>query len=115
MFDKSLTLYDSNGHPVAVARQDSLFAPDGTLIGLYLPPLRIFVDLKGVYLGEISFGNRLVARKSPVHARAAVSGRLAPRKAMGIEQRMTMRHSKVLLLPGFQDIPRDRIEAALAA
>ena len=111
MFDKSLTLYDSKGHPVAVARQDSLFAPDGTLIGLYLPPLRIFVDLKGDYLGEISFGNRLVARKQPVHARAAVTGRPLPRAAMGAEQRMTMRHSRVMLLPGFEDVPTERIAA----
>ena len=109
MFDKSLSLYDSAGSPIATAHQDTLFAPDGAVVGLYLQNLRIFVDLTGDYLGEIVYGNRLLARQRPIHARAVCFTRPLPRAHRGTTNVLAMQHCRVAPMPGFGDVAVDRL------
>ena len=112
MFDKLKQLYDSKGQPVAAAQDDTLFALDGSVIGLYLGNLRIFVDLDGHYLGEIAFGNRLVARTLSMRTTVPSGRRPMPRAMPAGGNVLAMRHCQVPLLPGQTDVPRHRLGGA---
>ncbi|HEY1463303.1 MAG TPA: hypothetical protein VGF44_07790 [Terriglobales bacterium] len=60
-------LFDSRGYHVANLVGTQLHAPTGTNIGHYLEQQQIFIDMRGHYLGEIVFKNRLMYNKSSPH------------------------------------------------
>lgn len=53
-------IFDLTGKHIANWVDEQLYAPTGENIGHYLPDLEIFIDMKGNYLGEIIFDERLV-------------------------------------------------------
>ena len=114
MFNESLSLFDPLGAPVAVTSNDHLVAPDGAVIGLFLAPLKVFVGLSGRYLGEIAYGNRLVARIQPLHVSGSTAGRRSTRAATFGSNITAIRHCKVPLMPGFRDVSAERLRARQA-
>lgn len=53
-------LFDYSGQHIACNLNDRLYSVNGRLIGRYLHPQKIFVDVEGYYLGQIPFANRLL-------------------------------------------------------
>lgn len=60
-------LYNSRGEHIANMVNQHLHAPSGSNIGHYLEQQRIFIDMRGRYLGEIMADDRLLVRKSSPH------------------------------------------------
>jgi hypothetical protein len=56
-------LFDSKGKHIANFIDNQLYAPSGDNIGHYLSREKIFIDMKGRYLGEIVQENRLLYNK----------------------------------------------------
>lgn len=54
-------LFDSRGKNIANEEMGHLYSPVGRNIGYYLSAKGCFIDQKGRYLGQIVFGNRLMA------------------------------------------------------
>src|SRR5437868_4147290 len=55
-------LFDSSGRHIANEVRGQLHSPTGENIGHLLSDRGIFIDMRGWYLGEIVFGNRLMHR-----------------------------------------------------
>ena len=53
-------LFDSRVKHIANLVNGQLHAPTGANIGHYLPEQGVFIDMRGRYLGEIIYDNRLV-------------------------------------------------------
>lgn len=53
-------LFNSKGQHVANSLNQRLYAPNGKNIGHYLEKEKVFIDLKGHYLGELVQENRLL-------------------------------------------------------
>lgn len=60
-------LFDSRGKNIANEQTRHLYSPAGKNIGYYLNTEGIFIDQKGRYLGQIVFGNRLMADPDSPH------------------------------------------------
>jgi len=59
-------LFDSRGRHIANEVNGELHAPGGSNIGHCIKDSKIFIDMRGRYLGEIVQGNRLLYdRQSP--------------------------------------------------
>lgn len=52
--------YNYNGQFIATAISEQLYSPHGDHLGRYIPSHKIYVDLKGNYLGQVPFANRLL-------------------------------------------------------
>ncbi|WP_211485411.1 hypothetical protein [Corallococcus exiguus] len=63
-------LFNYSGRHIANLVNDQLHSPTGANIGHYLEGERIFIDMKGRYLGEIVAGDRLLKDRSSPHASA---------------------------------------------
>ena len=57
-------LFDSRGKHIANEVNGQLHAPTGQNIGHYLPNYGFFIDMRGYYLGEIIFENRLMNNRN---------------------------------------------------
>ena len=55
-------LFDSKGRHIANEVNGQLHSPRGKNIGHYLSSVGFFIDMRGYYLGEILFENRLLHR-----------------------------------------------------
>ncbi len=55
-------LFNSKGQHIANEVNGQLHAPTGQNIGHYMPTLGFYIDMRGYYLGEIVFENRLLYR-----------------------------------------------------
>jgi len=55
-------LFNSLGDHIVIERNGQLYAPSGKNIGHYIESKKIFIDMKGFYLGEIVATNRLLYR-----------------------------------------------------
>ncbi|MBB4398487.1 hypothetical protein [Bradyrhizobium sp. ERR14] len=60
-------LFNSRGQHIANLVNGQLHAPTGQNIGHYLEGQAIFIDMRGRYLGEIIFENRLLSRRNSPH------------------------------------------------
>jgi hypothetical protein len=52
--------FNYSGKNIAIALDKQLYTPQGNHIGRYVPGQNIYVDLKGNYLGQVPFANRLL-------------------------------------------------------
>lgn len=57
-------LFNSQGNHIANEVNGQLHATTGQNIGHYLPDYGIFIDMRGYYLGEIIFENRLMSNRN---------------------------------------------------
>ena len=57
-------LHDSHGKHIANLIDGQLHSPRGENIGHYIEDAGIFIDMRGRYLGEIVFDNRLMYNRS---------------------------------------------------
>jgi hypothetical protein len=55
-------LFDSRGYHIANEVNGQLHSPNGKNIGHFLPDHNFFIDMKGYYLGEVIFENRLMSQ-----------------------------------------------------
>lgn len=53
-------LFDSHGKHIANFANGQLHSTSGKNVGHYLESYKIFIDMSGKYLGEITFENRLL-------------------------------------------------------
>lgn len=60
-------LFDSHGKHIANEVNGQLHAPTGKNVGHFIEPDGIFIDMRGRYLGEILFEDRLVYKNSSPH------------------------------------------------
>ena len=60
-------LFNSKGKHIANFVNGQLHAPRGKNIGHYLEQYNIFIDMRGRYLGEIVYENRLMYNRSSEH------------------------------------------------
>jgi hypothetical protein len=57
-------LFNSHGKHIANLVNGQLHAPGGKNIGHYLENEKIFIDMRGRYLGEILYDNRLMRQRN---------------------------------------------------
>jgi hypothetical protein len=60
-------LFNSRGVHIANEVNGQLHAPTGQNIGHYMESAGVFIDMRGRYLGEILYENRLVYNNSSPH------------------------------------------------
>ncbi len=53
-------LYNSKGQHIATEQDGRLYTPMGRSIGHFVSEYGIFIDMRGRYLGEIMYDNRLL-------------------------------------------------------
>jgi hypothetical protein len=53
-------LFNSKGHHIANFVGTQLYAPSGSNIGHFIEDAGIFIDMRGRYLGEIHYDDRLL-------------------------------------------------------
>jgi hypothetical protein len=59
-------LYNSKGQHIATEQAGRLYTPMGRSIGHFVSEYGIYIDMKGRYLGELMYDNRLLYnRNSP--------------------------------------------------
>lgn len=63
-------LFDSRGRHIANFVNGQIHSPRGSNIGHYLEQQRIFIDMRGRYLGEIVYENRLMHNRYSSHRSA---------------------------------------------
>lgn len=60
-------LFNSKGVHIANFVSGQLHAPHGPNIGHFLPDKQIFIDMSGLYLGEVLLDDRLLFNKQSAH------------------------------------------------
>jgi hypothetical protein len=60
-------LFNLHGVHIANGVDDQLYTDKGLHIGCFLKDYEIFIDLKGQYLGEIIFDNRLLFKSDSIY------------------------------------------------
>ncbi|SHJ24919.1 hypothetical protein [Wenxinia saemankumensis] len=100
-------LFDSSGRNVAEMRSATLFAPDGTEIGMYLNAFGVIVGFDGRYLGEVVQDDRLYCRTNRI---GEVLSRDLQRRPRPVGHRPGTLHRTAYprpLPPGYSDIPAE--------
>lgn len=101
-------LFDSQGRNIANFVNGQLHAPTGQNIGHYLQGQSIFIDMRGRYLGEIVFKNRLMYRQSSPH-RSVNYGNYGNYGNVG-NYGNPGNYGSIGRPAGFADVPRERLE-----
>ena len=101
-------LFDSKGKHIANFAGGKLHSPRGSNIGHFLDGQRIFIDMRGRYLGEIVNGNRLLYRVNSPH-RSINYGKYGNYGNIG-NHGNPGRIGSIGRIAGYEDIPEDHLD-----
>lgn len=100
-------LFNSKGEHIANFVNGRLHAPTGPNIGHYLSKERIFIDMKGRYLGEIIYNNRLMYNVSSRYKSTTFSDQGTHSSAGNYGNPGNV--SSIGNVSGYEDIPESRL------
>jgi hypothetical protein len=100
-------LFDSDGNHIANFANGELYARTGYNIGHYLPAQRIFIDMRGRYLGEIVRNNRLLYNVSSRYRQTTFSAN-ATRSSIG-NYGNPGKQNNIGRLMGYENVPKSRL------
>lgn len=100
-------LCNSRGQHIANLVNGQLHAPTGQNIGHYLESQGIFIDMRGRYLGEIVFENRLLLQRNSPH-RSVNYGNYGNYGNVG-NYGNPGNYGSIGVPGGFEDIPIERL------
>lgn len=101
-------LFNSKGKHIANFVNGQLHSKTGKNIGHHLKNQRIFIDMKGKYLGEIVHNNRLMKRKNSSYS-STNFGNYGNYGNVG-NYGNPGNHGSIGSVSGFEDIPVDTLE-----
>lgn len=101
-------LFNSQGKHIANCVNGELHAPTGQNIGHYLKAEKIFIDMRGHYLGEIVRNNRLLFNRQNQHESITYSTSGNHGNAGTFSDPGTQ--SSIGSISGYEDIPEDRLK-----
>lgn len=104
-------LFNSRGQHIANLVNGQLHSPRGKNIGHHLPEHGVFIDMRGRYLGEIVFDNRLMYNRSSPHRRVnyGVYGNYGNYGNVG-NFGNPGNHGSIGMFAGYEDIDPSKLE-----
>jgi hypothetical protein len=103
--DRVKYLFNSRGKHIASLVNGQLHAPTGKNIGHYLEQEKIFIDMRGRYLGELVYEDRLLRNRSSPYL--AVSFGSHGNYGNAGNYGNPGNHGSIGTVGGFEDVPED--------